>query len=59
MRSKEDREELDKQLKEAIEQKISLSKQLEEWQASVDVLFSLMWTERKELMILLELQKIK
>lgn len=59
MRSKEDREELDKQLKEAIEQKISLSKQLEEWQASVDVLFSLMQTERKELMILLELQKIK
>lgn len=32
MRSKEDREELDKQLKEAIEQKISLSKQLEDWQ---------------------------
>lgn len=59
MRSKEDREELDKQLKEAIEQKISLSKQLEEWQASADVLFSLMKTERKELMILLELQKIK
>ena len=42
MRSKEDREELDKQLKEAIEQKISLSKQLEEWQARADVLFSLM-----------------
>lgn len=32
--SKEDRDELDHQLKEAIEQKIKLSKQLEDWQAS-------------------------
>ena len=37
MRSKEDREELDQQLKEAIHQKIRLSKQLEDWQASLDV----------------------
>lgn len=32
--SKEDRDELDHQLREAIEQKIKLSKQLEDWQAS-------------------------
>lgn len=32
--SKEDRDEIDHQLKEAIEQKIKLSKQLEDWQAS-------------------------
>ena len=32
--SKEDRDEIHHQLKEAIEQKIELSKQLEDWQAS-------------------------
>lgn len=50
MRSKEDREELDQQLKEAIHQKIRLSKQLEDWQASLDVWFSkcLLVQESKE-----------
>lgn len=32
MRTKEDREELDHQLKEAIHQKLLLSEQLEDWQ---------------------------
>lgn len=35
VKTKEDREELDHQLKEAIQQKLLLSKQLEDWQVSV------------------------
>lgn len=38
--SKEDRDEIDHQLKEAIEQKIKLSKQLEDWQASYSSTFT-------------------
>lgn len=46
VRTKEDREELDHQLKEAIQQKLLLSKQLEDWQVSFTVTF-ILCTSRK------------